>query len=173
MPAISSKSSKFVLIFVLAALVQFAFLLAPWVRPLVDLFSRGMVIASAFSINVINGHAIARGTILRSSVNGFGIELKDGCNGVNVMILLWSAMLAFPGSLAWKLTGLLAGAFAIEGLNFLRFISLFYLGQYNLSWFEFAHLYLWETLIMLDALVVLGFWVRHAPPGSENAHARS
>ena len=54
--------------------------------------------------------------------------------------------------------GLLLGLAAIQGLNFIRFISLFYLGQYSISWFEFAHAYLWESLIMLDALAVFCFW---------------
>ncbi len=97
-----------------------------------------------------------------SSVNGFGVEMKDGCNGVNVVILLWSAVLAFPGSVQWKAAGLLAGALAVQSLNFVRFISLFYLGQYSYSWFEFAHLYLWETLILLDGLVFFGLWVKYS-----------
>lgn len=30
-------------------------------------------------------------------------------------------------------------------------------------WFEFAHLSLWQTLIMLDALLVWLLWMRGAP----------
>ena len=48
----------------------------------------------------------------------------------------------------------------IQGVNLLRFISLYYLGQYSMRWFNFAHEYLWESLIMLDAMVVFGLWVR-------------
>ena len=45
-----------------------------------------------------------------------------------------------------------------------RVISLFYLGQWNLALFEFAHSYLWQALIMLDVLVVWLVWVRLAQP---------
>jgi hypothetical protein len=76
--------------------LQFGLLLAPWFRPVVDALSRAMVIASSFSINVLGGHSIARGIILSSPLNGFAIELKDGCNGVNIVILLWSAILHSP-----------------------------------------------------------------------------
>jgi len=31
-------------------------------------------------------------------------------------------------------------------------------GQYNRDWFEFAHLYLWESLMMLDTLVIFWTW---------------
>jgi exosortase H (IPTLxxWG-CTERM-specific) len=156
------RPGRFVAFFALATLLQFALLLAPGFHPAVDGFSRSLVQASSLVINGLGGKASAQGSLLGSPVNGFAIEMKDGCNGVNVMILFWSAVLAFPVSRAWKLSGILAGAVAIQGLNFFRFISLFYLGQYNKSWFEFAHLYLWETLILLDALIVFGLWVRRA-----------
>ena len=29
-----------------------------------------------------------------------------------------------------------------------------------MQWFEFAHLYLWQALIMLDVLVVWLLWIR-------------
>jgi exosortase H (IPTLxxWG-CTERM-specific) len=159
------RPGRFVVFFALAALLQFALLLAPWFRPAIDGFSHSLVWASSFLINAVGGKASAQGALLGSPLNGFSIEMRDGCNGVNVMILLWSAVLAFPVSRGWKLLGILVGAVAIQSLNFFRFISLFYLGQYSLSWFEFAHLYLWETLILLDALIVFGLWVRQASQG--------
>jgi exosortase H (IPTLxxWG-CTERM-specific) len=158
------RPGRFVIIFALTALLQFALLLTPWFRPVIDGFSHSLVWASSFLINAVGGKASAQGALLGSPSNGFSIEMRDGCNGVNVMILLWSAVLAFPVSHASKLVGILVGAVAIQGLNFFRFISLFYLGQYSLSWFEFAHLYLWETLILLDAVIVFGLWVRRASP---------
>jgi exosortase H (IPTLxxWG-CTERM-specific) len=162
---------RFLIVFAVAAFVQFAILLAPWTRPAIDGFSRALVQASAAVIHFFGGQALVSNMIMQSPVSGFSIEMKDGCNGVNVMILLWSAILAFPVSRSAKLAGLLAGALAIHGLNFFRFISLFYLGQYRMSWFEFAHLYLWETLIMLDALIVFGIWVRRSSAEPAATHA--
>ena len=46
--------------------------------------------------------------------------------------------------------GLALGFLAIQALNVVRIISLFYLLQWNPVWFEWAHLYLWQALIMLD-----------------------
>jgi len=42
-------------------------------------------------------------------------------------------------------------------------ISLFYLGQWDKQWFEWAHLYVWQALIMLDVLIVWLIWVRTLP----------
>ncbi len=90
------------------------------------------------------------------------MEVRDGCNGANVVILLWAAMLAYPTGRRWKAVGLGAGLAAIMPLNLLRLITLFYLGQYHPSAFEFAHLYLWEMLIIMDAMAVFALWVRRA-----------
>jgi hypothetical protein len=42
-------------------------------------------------------------------------------------------------------------------------VSLFYIGQWSLKVFEWAHLYLWQALIMLDALIVWLLWLRLLP----------
>ncbi len=56
-----------------------------------------------------------------------------------------------------------SGIVAVQGLNVVRVISLFYLGQWNMQVFEWAHLYVWQALIMLDVLIVWLIWVRTLP----------
>jgi exosortase/archaeosortase family protein len=80
-------------------------------------------------------------------------------------------MLAFPASWKWRGLGLLAGSLAIQILNILRFISLFYIGQFSVAWFEFAHSYLWETLLILDTMVVFWLWVGRASRAGRPQHA--
>lgn len=60
-----------------------------------------------------------------------------------------------------KLWGLGLGFMAVQGVNLLRVVSLFFLGQWNLQVFEFAHLYMWQALIMLDVLIVWLLWMRY------------
>jgi exosortase H (IPTLxxWG-CTERM-specific) len=153
---------RFLIIFCASALVSFALLLAPPLRPVVELFSRSLVTASASIISICGGDSRIQGTertVLADPSSGRGVEMKDGCNGVNVTLLLWSALLAFPVSWRQRLKGLFLGTVAIQVVNLVRFISLFYLLQYNRQLFDFAHDYLWESLIMLDALVVFWLWV--------------
>jgi exosortase/archaeosortase family protein len=59
--------------------------------------------------------------------------------------------------------GFVAGFFAIQILNIIRIVSLFYLGQWNQVAFEWFHLYLWQALIIMDALVVWLIWLRTLP----------
>ena len=56
--------------------------------------------------------------------------------------------------------GIAIGIAAVQVVNLLRIISLYYLGKWNMTVFEFAHLYLWQALIMLDVLVVWMLWIR-------------
>ena len=65
--------------------------------------------------------------------------------------------------------GLAAGFVAVQGLNVVRVISLFYLGQWNTQVFNFAHEYLWQALIMLDVLVVWLLWVRAGSKSPESS----
>jgi exosortase/archaeosortase family protein len=55
------------------------------------------------------------------------------------------------------------GFVAVELLNIIRIISLFYLGQWNQDIFNWAHLYICEALIMLDILIVFLWWMRGLP----------
>ena len=65
--------------------------------------------------------------------------------------------------------GILAGLVAVQTLNIVRVVSLFYLGQWDMTAFEWAHLYLWQALIMLDVLIVWLVWIRTLPPRSWTA----
>lgn len=124
---------------------------------------------SAGLITVFDPHIIAYGNVIQSQGNGFGIAIEAGCNAVEACIVLIAAMLAFPASWRHKLLGLVIGILAVQGVNIVRVISLFYLGQWRMDVFEFAHLYLWQALIMLDVLVVWLIWVR-TMPGPVVAH---
>ena len=114
-------------------------------------------------VDLFDPHAIAVGKVLQSTTNGFAISIERGCNGVAAVIILVSAMLAFPASWKHKLVGISLGFLAIQVVNLARIISLFYLGQWNRMWFDWFHLYLWQALIVLDALVVFLIWLRYLP----------
>ena len=107
--------------------------------------------------------AVASGLTLTSPSSGFGVLIAPGCNGVEAVIMLAAAMLAFPAPWRHKALGLALGFVAVQGLNVLRIVSLFALGQWSREVFEIAHLYVWQALIMLDVLVVWWIWVRRAP----------
>lgn len=130
------------------------FVVAPWTSLLAS--------ASAFVIHLVDPNAVSQGNVLRDTQSGSAISIEAGCNGVEACIMLIAAVLAYPAAVRARLAGILAGMIAIQALNLVRIVSLFYLVQWSARAFEFAHLYLWQALIMLDVLVVWLVWLRWA-----------
>lgn len=127
----------------------------PWTSLLADF--------SGWLMSFFDSNVATAGKIISSTKNGFAVSIEPGCNGIEAMIVLLAAIMAFPAPLLYKLKGLFYGFLAIQGMNLLRIISLFYLGQWSQEWFDWAHLYIWQALIMLDALVVFLIWIRFMP----------
>lgn len=127
--------------------------------------------ASSRLVRAFDGEARAYGTVLANDRSGFAVSIEAGCNGVEAMLVLLAGILAFPAPWGYRLVGLAAGFAAIQALNVVRIVSLFYLGQWNLQWFEWAHMYAWQALIMLDAMLVWVFWVRAMPQPATGAAA--
>lgn len=79
------------------------------------------------------------------------------------MILLTAAIAAFPAPWRYRLIGLAVGLVSVQALNLVRIVSLFYLGIWHKPLFDWAHLYIWQALIMLDTLLVWMMWIRYIP----------
>jgi exosortase H (IPTLxxWG-CTERM-specific) len=160
---------SFALRFALILLALFAFELTPPGQALVRPWTAFVASASSGLIQAFDGDAAAKGIVLYSRTTGFAVSIEAGCNGIEAMLVLVAGMLAYPASLRQRAVGIAVGAVAIQSLNLLRVVSLFYLGQWNREWFDWAHLYAWQALIMLDAVIVWLLWIRHvdsrpAPP---------
>jgi len=155
---------RFFLLFVVLLAVLFGLELTPWVQDwFVTPWTNALAAISAWIVTLFDGNVVATGKIMRSSSNGFAVSIEAGCNGVEATLVLLAAMLAFPAPWRHKVVGLVIGVIAVQLLNIVRVISLFYLGQWNYDVFEWAHLYVWQALIMLDVLVVWLIWVRRVP----------
>ena len=155
---------RFFVGFLLLQAVLFGAELTPWAQHwFVTPWTNTLAAISADIVKLFDSQVFAEGKILQSLRNGFAVSIEAGCNGVEATIVLVAAMLAFPASWQRKLVGLAAGIVAVQGLNVIRVISLFYLGQWSESAFEFAHQYVWQALIMLDVLIIWLLWVRTLP----------
>jgi exosortase H (IPTLxxWG-CTERM-specific) len=155
---------RFLILFLLIQGVLFGAQLTPWGQEhFVVPWTTTLATICQKIVVAFDPTVIASGKVLRSSVNNFGVSIEAGCNGVEATIVLLAAILAFPASWRYKAIGFVAGVVAVQGLNIVRVISLFYLGQWNLKVFEWAHLYVWQALIMLDVLIVFLVWIHKMP----------
>jgi exosortase H (IPTLxxWG-CTERM-specific) len=118
---------------------------------------------SVWIIQSFDDNVMAISNVIRDKTTGFGVRIERGCNGVEAVIILFAAIFSFPAPIKNKLIGFVIGFFAIQALNLVRIVSLFYMGQWNQVAFEWFHLYLWQALIIMDALVVWLVWLRTLP----------
>ncbi len=156
--------TRFIILFLVLVVALFSAQIMQSVQEAIILpFTAVVADVSVAIVGTFDSDVAASGKVIRSLSNHFAVSIEPGCNGVEALIVLFSAIFAFPAPLKHKLIGFAIGFFAIQGLNLVRIISLFYLGQWNLGAFNFFHLYLWQALIILDALVVWLIWLRYLP----------
>ena len=160
---------RFFALFVALQALLFGLELTPFAQAhFVEPWTAALARISSWIATLFDPGVVADGRVMRSTGSAFAVSIEAGCNGVEATIVLVAAILAFPAPWKNKLVGLACGIVAVQGLNVVRVISLFYLGQWDRQWFEWAHLYVWQALIMLDVLIVWLVWVRTLPrtPGS-------
>lgn len=162
---------RFLAVFACCLLLLFLELLPPVQVHVIGPFTTAIAHVSVWLMRLFDVGVIAQHDEIRNAVTGSGIKIVAGCSGVEAVLILVSAVLAFPAPWKYKLAGIGLGFIAIQTLNLVRVISLYYLHEWNLVWFEWFHLYLWQALIILDALVFWLIWLRWLPrPASSLAH---
>jgi len=161
---------SFFVVFLLLLAVLFGLELTPWAQQwFVEPWTASLATISTSLVTLFDGSVHASGKVISSMKSGFAVSIEAGCNGVAAPTVLGAAALAFPSPWKHRPLGLAAGIVAVQGLHVVRVISLFYLGQWNRDVFEWAHLYVWQALIMLDVLIVWLVWVRTLPRAGAGA----
>jgi exosortase H (IPTLxxWG-CTERM-specific) len=160
-----------VLFFVIVSVLFIAELTPPVQNAVVLPFTAAVTHVSAAIMQLFDDQVRAQGKLIWDQASGFAVSIEAGCNGVEAGIILFAAMFAFPASWQQKLIGILVGLVTVQALNLIRIISLFYIGQWNQTLFEWAHLYVWQALIMLDVLLVFLFWLRWISLGNAPSRA--
>lgn len=154
--------ARFVIIFIVVLTVLFSVeMTIPVQEHVIVPFTGLLASLSAALISPFDSGVISHGKILQFVDSGFAVSIEAGCNGVEAAIVLIAAVLAFPASWRERCVAIALGFIAIQALNVVRIISLFYLGDWDLDIFSWVHLYLWPALIMLDVLVVFIIYLRY------------
>ena len=150
--------------FVALLALSFAVELTPLAQArLVTPWTDAVASVSAMVMRTFDATITTSGNVIASSASPFAVSIEAGCNGVEATLVLVAAILAFPAPWPHRLRGIGVGVAAVQALNVVRVVTLFYLGRWNRDVFEWAHLYVWQALIMLDVLIVWVIWVRLVP----------
>ena len=112
--------------------------------------------ASGNVLNVLGEKVNVAGTEIRAS--GFGVNIENGCNGVETALLLAAAVLAFPAGWRQRLTGFLLGFLAIQVVNLIRVVSLVWIGRHRPALFDSSHTVIWQSAVVLFGVLLFLFW---------------
>jgi len=113
------------------------------------------------ALNLFGEGATVREQVLSSP--RFSVVIYNGCNGLEAILVFVAGVLAFPASWRARLLGVVLGVVAVQLLNIVRVVSLYYVGVWRPAWFTTAHVLVWQTVVILFAVVLWLFWVqRHA-----------
>lgn len=86
----------------------------------------------------------------------FAVTIYNGCNGLITSLIFISGVLAFPSSWLAKILGVVGGLFAIQAINLVRIISLFYIGIFLPDLFNSSHIFIWQSIVILFGV---GLWM--------------
>ena len=97
----------------------------------------------------------------------FKVSIYNGCNGLITSLIFVSGVLAFPSRLGAKVVGVVAGLLAIQVINLIRIISLFYIGIFLPQFFNQSHVFIWQSLVILAGVTLWIVWAhRFAAPAN-------
>jgi len=132
-------------------------------------FTAGIARASGTLLRTLGEPVSVEGTEIRSS--SFAVQIENGCNGLETILLFVSAVLAFPAAARWRAAGLLVGFAAIEAFNLLRVASLVWVGGHRPALFSSFHTILWQSLVVLFGVLLFLFWAARAGSRARRAEA--
>lgn len=154
--------ARFITLFIVILVALFTIeMLVPVQEHVIIPFTSLLAKISAAMILPFDSSVIAYVKVLQFKDTGFAVSIEAGCNGVEATIVLIAAVIAYPASWRARIVAIMLGFLAIQVMNLARIISLFYLGNWNMAFFEWIHLYLWPALIMLDVLIVFIIYLRY------------
>lgn len=91
---------------------------------------------------------------------GASVEIVSDCSPHMPYLIFAAVVLAFPATWRQRLMGLALGAVVIHVFNTIRILALIGILSWRRSWFEFAHVYLWQTGTIVVVFVTFALWLR-------------
>jgi exosortase H (IPTLxxWG-CTERM-specific) len=158
------REATFLIVFLLLLGGSFTLISVNWVNDhAIEPFTAGIARVSGVVLDLMGQNITQQGTVLRSP--RFAVNIRNGCNGVEAMLIFLAAVLAFPAPWRSRLLGLVFGILAIQAVNLVRVVALFLTGAYFPQLFDASHTVVWQTLVILSGVLLWIFWAnRFAVP---------
>jgi exosortase H (IPTLxxWG-CTERM-specific) len=149
--------ARFLILFLLILGVSFTVVaLRPVDSTVVTPFTAFIARISGFVLRLLGEDAAVNGCAVSSP--RFAVTIYNGCNGLITGLIFISGVLAFPARWSAKLIGIVGGLLAIQLINLVRIVSLFYVGVFLPQYFNDAHIFVWQSLVILFGVSLWIVW---------------
>ena len=118
----------------------------------------------AGALDLLGFSIVRHGTVI--AAQGFSVDVTGQCSALYETALLGSAILASTGSLVRRMIGVLAGTTALFVLNLIRIATLVIIGVFAPQWFDHAHLFVWQALLVAAVAACWLAWLGQARPAA-------
>jgi exosortase H (IPTLxxWG-CTERM-specific) len=112
---------------------------------------------SGTTLRLFGEQATVSGCVVSSP--RFAVTIFNGCNGLITSLIFVSGVLAFPARWPAKVIGVVGGLLAIQLINLVRIVSLFFIGIFFPTLFNDAHTSIWQSVVILAGV---GLWIAWA-----------
>ncbi len=119
--------------------------------------NHGFALAASFVLNIFGQETYVQG--LRLASLDFSVNIAKGCDSIEAIALLAIALAVFPIQFASKFKGVIIGASIFLLLNLFRIISLFLIGRYLPSIFDFMHIEVWQVIFLVSITSFWFYWI--------------
>jgi hypothetical protein len=125
------------------------------------------VVAPAGWLSSLVGDSPTRTTSDMLSTPRGSILVRPGCEGIELMLLVCAAVLAWPGSVRRRLAGVAAAVMLLTFANDLRLAMLLKAIEVDRASFEWLHSFGGPLLLVAIAAGFLMFWTRPLSRGAQ------
>jgi exosortase H (IPTLxxWG-CTERM-specific) len=151
------RELTFLILFAVLLGGSFTLISVNWVNDhVIEPFTGGIARVSGATLDLLGQDVRMQGTIIRGS--RFAVNIRNGCNGVEAMLIFLAAVLAFPAPWRARLLGLAVGVVAIQAVNLVRVVALYLTGAYFPSLFDASHTVVWQTVVILFSVLLWILW---------------
>jgi len=146
---------RFILLYVIYMIV--AFILVDY-QPIHDylhldeFYTAGVVYLSQHLIEFLGIPVRAEGALLH--LGSAVMEVKFGCNGLEAILLLCAAILAYPASWKARITGIFIGSIFLQFFNLIRIAILAWVLEEHPTVFPIMHEYITQSIMIAIAFVI-------------------
>lgn len=157
----SQSMTRFFLIFLTLLALGVTLMTRPEVKQAIsDPWAEFLAGAAHRVIAMSDGGAIRHGNVIRDPATGFSVSVDAECTGIDPVLILWAAILAFRTGWKHKAAGLTIALFGLQSLNFLRILALYFTGIWDRTVFIWSHHNLWQGVMMLGVVVLFYAWLK-------------